>query len=407
MSRPENVQFALRRSRQIAMIERLLVDLRATVPFYERAGSFEEVPIVSKRRMLADLDKFISRSAPGSRAELLTFLASSSPDGSTELQFNDSITVDQTSGSSGVPFRIAKSKAERIQLSFGVWRYRRVLDPAATPARFYPIIHAPVGAPRLPWSALLVELATNEIRWIHANPPILAHFLAWKNQHGHRLPESLKFVENSGQRLDDELRKAVETNLGLQIVDQYGCREVSVIGYATRANRFTTLEENTFVELIDDNGLRIDEPGIIGHVVLTSLHCRLMPFVRYDTGDLAEWVQEADDRYLSLQPHRDHHLIIGSRGKYGPPVFKDLLIDVYRRLGYPGINHLQIRQRGPANFELIVNRTPDAEAVRVLLEQSFNATRILPTPAAFSLRETEAPNEALLHDGKVDLFTNR
>jgi phenylacetate-CoA ligase len=43
------------------------------------------------------------------------------------------------------------------------------------------------------------------------------------------------------------------------------------------------------VELIDEAGRPITEPGVQGEVVATAFDNKVMPFIRYRTGDLAMW----------------------------------------------------------------------------------------------------------------------
>ena len=47
--------------------------------------------------------------------------------------------------------------------------------------------------------------------------------------------------------------------------------------------------ENVLVEILDDAG-KVCAPGTVGHLIVTSLNNRIMPLIRYDTGDLAEAV---------------------------------------------------------------------------------------------------------------------
>ncbi|KAL8787254.1 MAG: hypothetical protein Q9195_007864 [Heterodermia aff. obscurata] len=48
-------------------------------------------------------------------------------------------------------------------------------------------------------------------------------------------------------------------------------------------------QNNIVLELIDEHGNNIREEGLPGEVVITSLHRRLMPIIRYSMGDLAIW----------------------------------------------------------------------------------------------------------------------
>jgi len=377
---------------------------RTKVPFYGEVSSFEQCPIVSKRIILGDIDRFIARDAPR-RAELLQFLRSETKDGVSEIDWGNGIVVEQTSGSSGIPFRIPKWKADRVQTSGAIWRFRKMIDSDAAPTRLYAAIHAPSDATRFPWVSLFGALQAQQIRWIHANPSILAEMASRARRAADR-PSSLKFAESSGQYLAPDVWRETEAALQVRVVDQYGCREVSAIGYATEPNRFQLMRENAHVELLNAEGEPIQKPGIPGRVVVTSLHNRLMPFLRYDTGDEAEWVDGNGTRVLALRPFRPHHLIVGSKSVYGNSLFKGLLVAVYHRLGYPPISRLRVRQASRTRFVIETDARENAEPVRACLEHLFNTTRTLPQPAVFAIAPIDGMQDFAPTESKVDLFTN-
>lgn len=385
-------------------LEELVNHARATVPFYRNVSRIEECPVVSKRLILADLERFVSCDAPR-RSELLSFLTTASSDGATEMDWGAGVVVEQTSGSSGVPFRIPKWKADRLATSVAIWRYRKAIDPEASPSRLYAAIHAPQDALRISWAHLVDSLDANGIRWIHANPPILVRLAEIVRNAGNS-PRSLKFAESSGQHLADDVRNRLEQALGLRVIDQYGCREVSAIGYALEANRFTLIRDNVHVELIDASGRAISLPGVPGRIVVSSLHNTLMPFLRYDTGDEGHWVDVDGARFLALRPFRNHHMVVGSKGVVGTVLFKDLLIAAYHRVGYPAISHLHIRQTAPAAFIMETDHPECAELLVRMVEKLFNEAGILPNSAIFALRKVESRPDLLPDLDKMDLFTN-
>lgn len=58
-------------------------------------------------------------------------------------------------------------------------------------------------------------------------------------------------------------------------------------------------------ELVDSNGQTITEPGVMGEIVGTSFDNRVMPFIRYRTGDLAMWSAEPPPSSLAGYPVMD------------------------------------------------------------------------------------------------------
>jgi phenylacetate-CoA ligase len=78
----------------------------------------------------------------------------------------------------------------------------------------------------------------------------------------------------------------------------FGCPVLKHYGHSERVLMAATLpdDERYFfwpqyghVELADPNGQPITVPGVLGEIVGTSFDNRVMPFIRYRTGDLAMW----------------------------------------------------------------------------------------------------------------------
>ena len=52
---------------------------------------------------------------------------------------------------------------------------------------------------------------------------------------------------------------------------------------------YAVVPGGSVIELLTDDGTVIREPGVTGHVFITSLVRRLQPVIRYPVGDLAVW----------------------------------------------------------------------------------------------------------------------
>ena len=87
----------------------------------------------------------------------------------------------------------------------------------------------------------------------------------------------------------------------------YASVDGGIIGYPDAGcapGEHRVFDGATVLEIFDaDTGERIDEPGRPGRIVFTNLVRRLMPTLRYPTGDLGQWVEEprtADRKFLLL-----------------------------------------------------------------------------------------------------------
>ena len=78
------------------------------------------------------------------------------------------------------------------------------------------------------------------------------------------------------------------------------------------------------VELVDEAGQPITEPGVQGEVVATGFDNKAMPFIRYRTGDIAQWSTGPEHRdlpgfaVLERIEGRDSDFIYGRDGRAIP-----------------------------------------------------------------------------------------
>lgn len=101
-----------------------------------------------------------------------------------------------------------------------------------------------------------------------------------------------------------------------KIILQYGHTEGCVFAFSYDESMKLKVEPMYgYVEILDEKGNRVKK-GEIGEVVCTSLHNNVMPFIRYNTGDLAEY-GGFDGKYLILNKiiGRTSNYIINSNGE--------------------------------------------------------------------------------------------
>ncbi len=93
-------------------------------------------------------------------------------------------------------------------------------------------------------------------------------------------------IITSAERLFDHQRDVIERGFGAPVFDRYGCREVMLIGAECQRHEGLHINaESVFVELYR-NG-RPAPVGTTGEVLVSDLHNRAMPLLRYRNEDLA------------------------------------------------------------------------------------------------------------------------
>ncbi len=219
-----------------------------------------------------------------------------------------SLVVHTTSGSSGQPFAVRRTRVEdhlmqlfrvRAEAGAGVRRTDRALQFGQVPAggfrRSWPgrVAHALrwYRHTRLDGLADAAKLADELLRVrpdvLLAYPSTLAALAAELARRNGRY-DGTKFVFSGGEVLGASTRRMIADVLGGRIVDCYGAHEFNLIASECPAGRgFHVCDDNVIVEVLGEDGRPV-AVGATGEVVATALHAYAMPFVRYRTGDLAE-----------------------------------------------------------------------------------------------------------------------
>ncbi len=97
---------------------------------------------------------------------------------------------------------------------------------------------------------------------------------------------SLKVCICTSENCADEDKKIIEEAFGIPAVNEYGTSEVDLIGFEDLSGKWKLSLENIYIEILDDEGKPLTEGGE-GRIILTALHNKAMPFIRYEIGDRA------------------------------------------------------------------------------------------------------------------------
>lgn len=262
---------------------------------------WEDLPIVQKRHLQANLDELIS--APFTRKQ---------------------IHMGSTSGSSGHPFYYVKDKyAHAMTYALIADRYAwHGLSLRQKQARFYGI---PLSG-RSRWLELAKDRVFNRVRFpvFDLSEPQLAVFLQkfkskpFRYVYGYTSALVLFARYLIGQKVvlrqvcptltacvvtsevcTPEDKQLLEIAFGLPIINEYGASELDTIACTDLDGDWVLSEENLFVEILDEQNRPLPD-GQSGKVVITALHNRAFPMVRYEIGDLGAIERGAKSRLLNL-----------------------------------------------------------------------------------------------------------
>lgn len=165
--------------------------------------------------------------------------------------------------------------------------------------------------------------------WMLLQPSTAVIFCGYIKRHRLEPPKALKYVEFSGEILTDEIREMTRDVLGCVVANQYGCNEVNSIAYECPNGNMHILNNNVFVEIVDEYGnVTCDSSDCTensdeeGKIIITSLQNKVMPFVRYEIGDRGR-LKKNDNckcgckgKILELSSGRNNDYVYFSDGEY-------------------------------------------------------------------------------------------
>lgn len=123
--------------------------------------------------------------------------------------------------------------------------------------------------------------------WINTQPSMAMLMAQCFKQNKLGKMGDLKYIELTGEMLFDNVREEIEEVFGCITANQYGCNEANSIAYECPYGNMHCMEDNVFVEILDnDDKVLPDEKE--GNIVITTLNSHITPFIRYRIGDLGK-----------------------------------------------------------------------------------------------------------------------
>ncbi len=215
----------------------------------------------------------------------------------------------------------------------------------------------------------------------------LALFARWVHETGRRTWGDVPVLCGAEAVLADD-REALERAFGPHVFETYGSREVMLMAAECDAHAGMHLaEENVLLEVV--RGGRAAAPGETGDVLVTDLHNRAMPFIRYQNGDLATFARGGACpcgrglRRLERVDGRRVDTLRDARGEDIPGI-----VFMWLMHGQEGI----VRQ-----YQLVQHRTGEA-TLKVVPGPRWSHERFAPTAARFAARFGGLPFQVVTVD---------
>lgn len=112
---------------------------------------------------------------------------------------------------------------------------------------------------------------------------ILAELAKYIIQTNIRTPKTIIGIYATAEMLNDSQRQLMQQAFGCKVFNQYGCREIPNIACECTHGKLHIFNDMVYLE-----SQRIDDED---RLIITSLTNRIMPFIRYDTGDTGRLIE--------------------------------------------------------------------------------------------------------------------
>lgn len=169
---------------------------------------------------------------------------------------------------------------------------------------------------------------------VHAHPSTI-YALASYVENKYSSGNAFDVFESSGELLQPYMREKISKILNCRVVDRYGLAEFGVMAYEIK-------NEASGLQILESEGWPESRSIDDGHeIVFTGFRNRLMPLIRYATGDLGKVEQRKDNFVIKNLVGRIHDVVPINGVPHATHHIMDMLD---HRVG--GISEFQIDLRG-------------------------------------------------------------
>lgn len=203
-------------------------------------------------------------------------------------------------------------------------------------------------------------------------------------------------IIGQSEALPPQTRATLLKHLQVLPIARYGLEELGIVAQQTMSSgeSYRVNWPSQYVEILDTDADVPVEPGQLGRIVVTELHNRVQPLIRYDTGDLGAFALNANGTadYTSLKR------VEGRRADQvydvnDAPLTSMVMYNLWWK--FPEIAQYQLVQRAKADYLLRIN-PGTAEVDTLNLIREFKA--IVGSNASVAVELTS--DEFVLSSGK-------
>ncbi|MCY7363455.1 MAG: phenylacetate--CoA ligase family protein, partial [Ignavibacteria bacterium] len=125
---------------------------------------------------------------------------------------------------------------------------------------------------------------------------LFARYLIKKNIVLKDVCPTLKICICTSENCAEEDKEIIKKGFGITGVNEYGTSEVDLIAFEDFKGNWKLSNENIYIEILGESGGKLTGGGE-GRIILTALHNKAMPFIRYEIGDTAV-IEPSDSKII-------------------------------------------------------------------------------------------------------------
>lgn len=315
-------------SKKILMVEYV----RKYVPFYMRIYEtfpkrlhekvFEKLPIIDKKQMITEAGACLSLEYTGAYLK------------------NELIHV-HTSGTSGLFSEVIWHPKEMNRSLLGLWLLRKKyygVSPYQKMCYYYwgqdnELFFKNKNSMGIARSSLYDGRGTEAYflickynpEWMILQPSVALVLCEYAEKYGK--PPALRYIEFTGEYLENAVRRRVEKIFDCYTSNQYGTKEVNSIAYECPCGKLHIMKDNVYVE--------IHKEGDIRNICVTTLQNHVMPMIRYKLDDVGNLYRNYHCKcgmvgdVLELESGRSNDMVICEDGSQKHPY---MLMNIFHNI---------------------------------------------------------------------------
>lgn len=343
-------------AKQAQKLEQLLEHASKTVPFYRGRvdqKSLDSFPVVNKTTIRENFEAFVSNS----------------------FKEEDQIAT-VTSGSTGTPFKVLQHRDKKVrnaadtlyfaqQTGYSIGNrllYMKIWSGNNRRGRLSDVMQNMVPVDVIRFNEKEVSKLIREMEQDRSTFAMLGYSSAieqicrYLDKSGHgKVKATLSSAISMSESLNEYTRTTIEKYFGVQVYSRYSNLENGILAQRVigSGDRYLVNTASYFVEVLKQDCDEPAEPGQLGRIVVTDFYNRLMPMLRYDTGDIgasSSYSDEYGNRYLDRIEGRKLDLLYATDGGLVSSYI------VYKNMWqYTEIAQYQLVQYGPKDYRFKIN----------------------------------------------------